>query len=198
MLWSLNLVLKATVRGARDSRVSLLIGLCWHQARPTSTKTVSGIAATARQRRQRRNNIFIRPGWAPPGAHGSLLWRVGCQGLSTGCPRLGRASCRLKGRQVWLVRDARSDSYARVHGLATVSARPVFVVRARLSKIERGPCGACSCLDRGCSRACGQLVLPPLQPTGCIDGQSAFASAQQKPLSSRATATATIVRRFPR
>ena len=27
MLWSLNLVLKATVRGARDSRVSLLIGL---------------------------------------------------------------------------------------------------------------------------------------------------------------------------
>ena len=74
MLWSLNRVLKATVRGARDSRVSLLIGLCWHQARPTSTKTVSGIAATARQRRQPRNNIFIRPGWAPPGAHGSLLW----------------------------------------------------------------------------------------------------------------------------
>ena len=27
MLWSLNLVLKATVRGARDSRVTLIIGL---------------------------------------------------------------------------------------------------------------------------------------------------------------------------
>jgi hypothetical protein len=35
------------------------------------------------------------------------------------------------------VRDARSDSYARVHGLAPVSAGPVFVVRARLSRIER-------------------------------------------------------------
>jgi len=67
MLWNLNLVLKATVRGARDSRVSLLIGLCWHQARPTSTKTVGEIAATTRQRRQRRNNVFIRPGWARQG-----------------------------------------------------------------------------------------------------------------------------------
>lgn len=47
----------------------------------------------------------------------------------------------MKGRQVWLVRDARSDSYARVDGLATVSAGPVFVVRALLSKIERGPEG---------------------------------------------------------
>lgn len=37
-----------------------------------------------------------------------------------------------------LVRDARSDSYARVHGVATVSAGPGFVVRAVLSKIERG------------------------------------------------------------
>jgi hypothetical protein len=54
-------------------------------------------------------------------------------------PARWRASCRLEGRQVWLVRDARSDSYTRVHGLATASARPVFVVRARLSKIERGP-----------------------------------------------------------
>jgi hypothetical protein len=61
-----------------------------------------------------------------------------------------------RGGRFWLVRDARSDSYARVHGLATVSARPVFVVRARLSKIERGPDLGCSCLDRGCSRAGGQ------------------------------------------
>ncbi len=53
-------------------------------------------------------------------------------------PARGGHLCRLEGRQVWLVRDARSDSYARVHGLATVSARPVFVVRALLSKIERG------------------------------------------------------------
>ena len=49
----------------------------WHQAGPTSTKTVAQIAATARQRRQRRNNIFIRPGWAPPGAHGSLKGKLG-------------------------------------------------------------------------------------------------------------------------
>jgi len=75
-------------------------------------------------------------------ARPKLLWRSGCQGSSTGCPRWWRASCRLEGRQVWLVRDARSDSYARVQGLATVSAGPVFVVRARLSKIERGPEGA--------------------------------------------------------
>jgi hypothetical protein len=54
-------------------------------------------------------------------------------------PAGGGHLCRLEGRQVWLVRDARSDSYTRVHGLATVSAGPVFVVRARLSKIERGP-----------------------------------------------------------
>ena len=54
---------------------------------------------------------------------------------------VGGHPCRLEGRQVWLVRDARSDSYARVHGLATVSAGPVFVVRARLSKIERGQPG---------------------------------------------------------
>src|ERR1017187_1890190 len=55
MLWSLNLVLKATVRGARDSRVTLLIGLCWHQARPTSTK-----AAVAH---------FSPPRPAGPGVH---------------------------------------------------------------------------------------------------------------------------------
>jgi len=54
---------------------------------------------------------------------------------------VGGHPCRLEGRQVWLVRDARSDSYARVHGLVTVSAGPVFVVRARLSKIERGQPG---------------------------------------------------------
>jgi hypothetical protein len=46
------------------------------------------------------------------------------------------------------VRDARSDTYARVHGLVAVSARPVFVVRDRLSKIERGPGLGCSCLVR--------------------------------------------------
>ena len=39
---------------------------------------------------------------------------------------------------------------------------------------------------------------PPLQPTWCGSGQSALAAAQQKPASSRATATATIVRRLPR
>src|SRR3954453_18716085 len=49
-------------------------------------------------------------------------------------PARWRASCRLRGRRAGLVRDARSDSYARVHGLATVSAGPVFVVRAALSK----------------------------------------------------------------
>jgi hypothetical protein len=29
-------------------------------------------------------------------------------------PALGGHLCRLEGRQVWLVRDARSDSYARI------------------------------------------------------------------------------------
>ena len=41
----------------------------WHQARPTSTKAVDEIAAVAGEPRQRRTNIFIRSGWAPPGAH---------------------------------------------------------------------------------------------------------------------------------
>ena len=38
-----------------------------------------------------------------------LIWACVCQVLSTGCPRLGRASCRSRGRRVRLVRDARSD-----------------------------------------------------------------------------------------
>jgi integrase len=46
-------------------------------------------------------------------------------------PARWRASCRLEGRQVWLVRDARSDSYTRVHGLATVSARPDVLAQVR-------------------------------------------------------------------
>src|ERR1017187_4825785 len=55
MLWSLKRVVIATFRGARDSRVTLLIGLCWHQARPTSPK-----AAVAH---------FSPPGPAGPGVH---------------------------------------------------------------------------------------------------------------------------------
>ena len=65
MPWSLNHVLKATVRGARDSRVSLISGLDWHQVEPTSTRAA--------------NTIFIRSGYAPPGAHESLIWRARCQ-----------------------------------------------------------------------------------------------------------------------
>jgi hypothetical protein len=113
-------------------------------------------------------------------------------------PARWRASCRLEGRQVWLVRDARSDSYARVHGLATVSARPVFVVRARLSKIERGPVGGLLMLrSRMLSRGDQGPAASSADVVRC-QGQSALASAQQKPASSRATATATIVRRLPR
>ena len=52
--------------------------------------------------------------------------------------------------------------------------------------------------SRMLSRVVARWFLPPLQPTWCMSGQLAFASAQQKPVSSRATATATIVRRFPR
>ena len=65
MLWSLNRVLKATVRGARDSRVSL----------------ISGLSGTKQSRRRPglADNIFIRSGYAPPGAHESLIWRDVCQ-----------------------------------------------------------------------------------------------------------------------
>ncbi len=52
--------------------------------------------------------------------------------------------------------------------------------------------------SRMLSRVVARWVLPPLQPTWCLVGQLALASAQQKPASSRATATATIVRRLPR
>jgi hypothetical protein len=100
------------------------------------------------------------------------------------------------------VRDARSDSYTRVDGLAIASAGPVSVVRARLSKIERGPEGLLIVRSRMLSRAGGQMV-PAASSTDVAllvrsSGQSALASAQQNPVSSRATATATIVRRLPR
>ena len=128
-----------------------------------------------------------------------LLWRFGCQGFKHRMPARWRASCRLEGRQVWLVRDARSDSYTRVDGLATVSAGPVFVVRALLSKIERDQPGGGLLMLRSRMLSRGTRRLPPLQPTWCMGrGQAAFASAQQKPVSSRATATATMVRRLPR
>ncbi len=63
MLWSLNRVLKATVRGARLSRLTD-IRARRHQAEPTSTRTA--------------DNIFIRSGYAPQGAHESLIWNVMC------------------------------------------------------------------------------------------------------------------------
>jgi hypothetical protein len=84
MLWSLNRVLKATVRGARDSRVTLLRAR-WHQARPTSTKATIGQFSRSRVPGQQCTNIFVRSGWAPPGAHdhsygrdlrGILRWRT--------------------------------------------------------------------------------------------------------------------------
>ena len=67
-----------------------------------------------------------RPGaWAPqPG-------EVRLSRVKHRMPARWRASCRLEGRQAWRLRDAWSGSYTRVHGLATVSAGPVFVVRAR-------------------------------------------------------------------
>lgn len=92
--------------------------------------------------------------------------------LSTGCPRGGGRLCRLEGRQVWLVRDARSDSYARVHGLAAVSAGPVFVVRALLSELSGVAAGSrvLTELARMLSRVVAGWVLPPLQPAWCMAG----------------------------
>jgi hypothetical protein len=83
-------------------------------------------------------------------------------------PAWWRVSGRLEGRQVWRVRDARSDSYSRVHGLATVSAGPVFVVRALPSVIERDPFGLLPVRARLLSRVVASSVLPPLQPTWCM------------------------------
>src|SRR3954470_22026985 len=81
-------------------------------------------------------------------------------------PARWRASCRLRGRRAGVVRDARSDSYARVHGLATVSAGPVFVVRAALSKDRAWAApggGLLRVRSRMLSRVC--QVPPPPQPT---------------------------------
>jgi hypothetical protein len=57
---------------------------------------------------------------------GLTLMEVRLSRVNHRMPAGGRASCRLEGRQVWLVRDARSDSYARVHGLATRLRRTGF------------------------------------------------------------------------
>ena len=71
--WSLNHVLDGNSSGCprlsrpTDNRAQR------HQAEPTSTKAINEIAAAQRHRRQRRTNIFIPSGWAPPGAHESLI-----------------------------------------------------------------------------------------------------------------------------
>jgi hypothetical protein len=61
------------------------------------------------------------------------------KGVTPDARGCGGHLCRSGGGGLAWVRDARSDSYARVHGLATVSAGPGFVVRARCLKIEHGP-----------------------------------------------------------
>ena len=82
------------------------------------------------------------------------------KGCNAECPRLGRAFLSVGGRRAGLVRDARSDSYTRVHGLATVSAGPVFVVRARLSKDRAwAASGLLTVRSRMLSRVC---QVPPL------------------------------------
>src|ERR1035437_7437120 len=82
-------------------------------------------------------------------------------------PAAGAGIVSVGGRRAGLVRDARSDSYARVHGLATVSAGPVFVVRAVLSKIERGARGLLPVTRRSLSRGGG---APPLRDRGGVTG----------------------------
>ncbi|MEA2233445.1 MAG: hypothetical protein QOD83_3261, partial [Solirubrobacteraceae bacterium] len=91
------------------------------------------------------------------------------------------------------VRDARSDSYARI----LLGRRTGFRRESPLSKIERGP-RAAQCLIADALARGGQV--PAASSTDVVHRgvQSAVASAQQKPASSRATATATIVRRLPR
>jgi len=68
------------------------------------------------------------------------------------------------------LRDARSDSYSWVG-----YRRTVFRRESPLSKIERGRCGGCSCLGRGCSRAWGpagfrRLLSRVSWVRGCIKG----------------------------
>lgn len=83
------------------------------------------------------------------------------------CPRWWRAFLSVGGRRAGLVRDARSDSYARVHGLATVSAGPVFVVRARLSKDRAWAAGGLLTVrSRMLSRVC---QVPPLLDRRGVD-----------------------------
>jgi hypothetical protein len=64
MLWSLNHVLKATVRGARDSRVTLLIGLAGTKLDRRRPRRPPRSSPAPSQRGQRRTNIFIRSGRA--------------------------------------------------------------------------------------------------------------------------------------
>src|ERR1035437_7587104 len=107
-------------------------------------------------------------------------------------PAAGAGIVSVGGRRAGLVRDARSDSYARVHGLATVSAGPVFVVRAVLSKIERGPRGLLTVRSRMLSRVC---QVPPLLDRR---GGAGRAGAQKTRASAGARAPGRIVPRSPR
>ena len=68
MLWSLNHVLKATVRGARDSRATLIIGLAGTKLDRRRPKRPSDISTAPGVPGQRRTNIFIRSGRARQGA----------------------------------------------------------------------------------------------------------------------------------
>ena len=69
MLWSLNHVLKATVRGARDSRVTLIIGLAGTKLEPTSTKAAVGHFSPPRRARPAAHKHFHPLRAGPARAH---------------------------------------------------------------------------------------------------------------------------------
>ena len=103
----------------------------------------SGLETHLRETRERRARL-------------TLLWRLMCQGLSTGCPRLGghrvgqggggSGGCATRGQTL-------------IRGLAT--AGPCFVVRARLSKDRAWPEGLLIVRPRMLSRVVAGSLPPP-------------------------------------
>ena len=151
----------------------------WHQVEPTSTRAA--------------DNIFIRSGWAPPGAHESLIWAERCGG---GRMLMVRSRGRCRGGTGG--RSSLFDGGVRLIFEGLVTSRPVFVAARCLGAGAAGR-GRLPIVEPRASRdGAGPswvLVLAPAasraRSLGCGGQTSRVAASQRNAASSRATAIAT-------
>ena len=157
MRWSLNRVLKATVRGSRDTRVSLISGLAGTKqsrrrpGRPTPFSSVPGTPRQGRMSRSyaragylktlvRRRARILRSGAARPLAGLPIaLVRGPADGDVTAFVVLVRAPA-AAGSAVWMCRSLRFSS----------GSRPPSRTRRARGRRRRRPCPlACRARSRG-------------------------------------------------